>query len=407
MVRHSKFASILTRTSVTLRLEGLEAREVPAATQNLAAISDAPIATVESPTPAAIVAPSTTPATTAVAPVSTAATLDMSTEHSEGGVGLPLRAVPRSRFAVASGPGTTAQVNVYDSETNALIGILTPFGRGYTAGVRVATGDMTGDGIQDIVVAAGPGSPPWIKIYDGGTLAEIKTFLAYGYSFTGGLFVATGDFDGDGRMDLVTGAGAGGGPHVQIFNGADMFPPTVANSVPIPRESFFAYSPTFTGGVSVAAADINGDGRADVITGAGPGGGPHVQVFSGTDHHSIASFFAYEPTMALGILVTAGDLTGDGKPEIATTPMLGGAPIARAFTPEGRTLATYTPFDTTLRSGASVSIKDLDGDGIAELIIATGPKTTPQVKVVSAKTGATLREFPAFTPDYLGGMYVG
>src|SRR5438477_54410 len=82
---------------------------------------------------------------------------------------------------------------------------------------------------------------------------------------------ASADVDADGFADIVVGAGAGGGPHVQVVSGA-----TGAGLA-----SFFAYSTAFTGGVQVAAGDIDGDGKADIITGAGAGGGPHVQVFSG------------------------------------------------------------------------------------------------------------------------------
>ena len=72
--------------------------------------------------------------------------------------------------------------------------------------------------------------------------------------------------------DLTTGAGPGGGPHVHVLR---------RRRPASELASFFAYDPAFTGGVSVAAGDVNGDGVADIITGAGPGGGPHVKVFDG------------------------------------------------------------------------------------------------------------------------------
>ena len=67
--------------------------------------------------------------------------------------------------------------------------------------------------------------------------------------------------------------------------------------------SFMAFSQDFRGGVSVGAADVDGDGKADIITGAGPGGGPHVKVFKGTDLSVLESDFAFDPSFRGGVFV--------------------------------------------------------------------------------------------------------
>ena len=73
--------------------------------------------------------------------------------------------------------------------------------------------------------------------------------------------------------EIVTGAGPAGGPHVRVLKSQ-----RAASLTDL--ASFYAYDPAFPGGVSVACGDVTGDGLAEVITGAGPGGGPHVRVFS-------------------------------------------------------------------------------------------------------------------------------
>ena len=91
-------------------------------------------------------------------------------------------------------------------------------------------------------------------------------FLAFDPGFAGGVHVATGDVDGDGRADIITGAGAGGEPRVRVFSGVDG----------AMLSDFLAFDPGFAGGVHVATGDVDGDGRADIITVGGPGGGPHA-----------------------------------------------------------------------------------------------------------------------------------
>ena len=190
---------------------------------------------------------------------------------------------PSSRIVVTGADaGGGPQVNVYNT-SGVLQRSFLAYSASFSGGVRVAVGDVNGDGVPDIVTAAGPGGGPHVEVFDGKTGQMIQSFFAYAPNFTGGVNIAVADVNGDGFADIVTGAGAGGGPHVEVFSGKD-------GSL---LQSFFAYDAGFSGGVSVAAGDVTGDGRADIITGAGAGGGPHVKVFDGQLGTVVRSFFAY------------------------------------------------------------------------------------------------------------------
>jgi hypothetical protein len=107
-------------------------------------------------------------------------------------------------------------------------------------------------------------------------ITESRTLL-------GGVTVAAGDVDGVAGAEIITGAGPGGGPHVKVFQ---------ANGAPL-GGGFFAYAPFFRGGVRVATCDFDGDLRDDVLVGPGPGGGAHVRGFNETGVPTALSFFAY------------------------------------------------------------------------------------------------------------------
>ena len=318
----------------------------------------------------------------------------------------PILKTTRGRFAIASGPGQVTAVNVYDGKTNALLGIINPYGRTSTVGARVAVADVTGDGIEDIVVAPGAGAAPVVKVFDGKTLTEVRSFLAYGAAFTGGVFVAAGDVNGDGRGDIVTGAGASGGPHVKMFSGKDLFPGGAVKLAvePPARQSYFATESDFRGGVSVAIADVNGDGFADIVAGAGPGGGPRVVVVSGRDGARLQDYFAYDPSLRTGVMVAAGQFDGSGKAGVVTVPMAGGGPEVKVF--RGETLTqTYRPFGAD-GAGNGVAVRDITGDGVNDILVTSGPGARPRVVVLNAATGKKLRDFPGLTPDYVGGLFV-
>jgi subtilisin family serine protease len=254
---------------------------------------------------------------------------------------------------------------------------------GFTGGVHVAACDFDGDGRDEVVVTGpGAGGGPHVRALQldasGNVVAELASFFAYDPAFTGGVFVACGPVEGPGARNIVTGPGPGGGPHLRILR----YQPGAPGGV-VPVFDFLPYHPAFTGGVHVAVGDANGpDGRAEVVTAPGAGGGPHVRVltFDSGALTPIGEFFAYDPAFTGGVFVATGDVTSDGVVEVITGPGSGGGPHVRAFSgagvPLGGGFFAYSPQFT---AGVRVAAGDFAGNGAAEIVTAPGAGGGPHV----------------------------
>ncbi|HEY3789524.1 MAG TPA: VCBS repeat-containing protein, partial [Urbifossiella sp.] len=208
-------------------------------------------------------------------------------------------------YALVPGVETILQ---WRSATGAVIA-QAPAIDGYGGPISMASGDVNGDGIPDVVVAAGEGGGPRIRVMDGKTGAVLSDFFAFDPSFRGGTNIALGDLSGDGQMELIAGAGASGGPQVTVFD------PITGNTI----RSFVAYDPTSRGGVSVAAADVTGDGKDEIITTPGAGEDPALLVIDGTSNAEDyqAPLTGMQPNQ--GVAVTASVDASTGASVITAT----------------------------------------------------------------------------------------
>jgi hypothetical protein len=260
------------------------------------------------------------------------------------------------------------------------------------SGVRVARADFNGDGRDGYAVSYGPGSSPRVAVYNQDQQL-VNSFDAYDPSFQGGVYVAVGDLDGDGIPEIVTGADSGGGPHVKIFD-------VDGNEL----GGFMAYDPVFHGGVRVAVGDVDGDSFADIITAPGPGGGPHVRAWH-PDGNEIGGFMAYASNFTGGVFVAAADVDGDAVDEIVTGPGAGGGPHVRIFTPDGAEVGGFMAFAPNFTGGVSVGRSGDDIAGPDDIAVGAGPGGGPHVKILDAD-GNELDGFMAYDPNFHGGVFV-
>lgn len=271
-------------------------------------------------------------------------------------------------------------------------------------------------------VGSGSGGPPRLQVYDVTTGARVADFLAYENSFTGGVNAAIGDVNGDNVAEVIVGAGIGGGPRVRVFDGRAFVPGFNFPRAPLDGTSqildqiviadFFAFEDSQRGGTNVATGNFIGAQFSDLVIGAGPGGGPRVRILDGAavtlqgrqftsnlPGDTVANFFAFEPSFRNGVSVAASPVPFGGLAfsTLVVAPGLGGGPRVRVLNGAeiasrqlqftsfdfNQTIADFFAADPRTRSGLSVAAADYNRDGFADVAVGTGPGVTGTFTVYS------------------------
>ncbi len=308
------------------------------------------------------------------------------------GVGGRQRFVRRAEYIAASvAVGGGPQVNIYTYDGR-LVSQFFAYEQNFRGGVVTTLIDTDGDGVPEIITVPGPGHEPLVRVFDFN--GKMKTeFYGYAANMRSGMQVAAGDVDGDGRQEIILSPRAGGGPHVRIFSPAGEI-----------VGQFMAFATSYRGGVRTTATDIDNDGRDEILVYQSVGGDGKVHIMR-MDGRERFAFSVFGRDYRGDAAIAAGDIDGDGVSEIVVGLAVGTAPYARVFDRSGSLVRQITAYDQRFTKGINVALVDIDGDGRQEIV--TGPRTGggPHVRVFSGD-GFLRAQFFAFPPAFRGGINV-
>lgn len=305
-----------------------------------------------------------------------------------------------------------------------------------------AIGDVNGDSFDDFIVGTGLGGGA-ANVYfgsaSGPSMSPNVTILGPSGA-TGGfgrVVAGLGDVSGDGRPDFAVSARAIGGlaGRVFVFFGrasTTPWPATIdlsAGACPADICLDSSEAPALFGWALRSAGDFDGDGIMDIAIGAWRAASDvgRVYVILGSSSWTPGTSFAVpgpgapdgftiEAPMTLrrfGVsLVSAGDLSGDGRSELVVgasgeAPSITGAVLrvdGRAYPGAAMGLQTIAPVDvTTLATGSAgtfgdgvTAIGDHDGDGFRDLAVYNSASSSGQVRVF-LQSGGTYSAASSFT----------
>jgi len=271
---------------------------------------------------------------------------------------------------VAVSRGMRGKIIVFELATGLKVLRFRPYRRTFTIGadpLRVAVGDLENDGQRELVTIPGLNGKPQLRIFDALTGKRRKGHRGkkypFGPSFFGGSYVALGDVNGDGCDDFIVAVGGGAAPQINLISGKKF----------AQIDHFFAYETSFTNGVRVAAGKVSSSSHYDIITAPAPGRLSTIRIFNGMTQALVREFQAYPDSYKFGFFVAAADITGDGVADIITAPGVGGEPRIRVF--DGATgvmIRDFLATDSSFKGGVHVAVVDANNDGTPDVVVAFG-----------------------------------
>jgi uncharacterized repeat protein (TIGR01451 family) len=264
-----------------------------------------------------------------------------------------------------------------------------------------------------IVVGSDDGcnGPPWVRVIDPNSGVELSRFLAYDSRFRGSVRVATGDVTGDGVAEIITAPSRNAIGEVRVFQ-RNLLGAAQQNGLSewteLTQYRTLAFGPKYRGGVEVAVADIDGDRVNDIVTAMSIRSGM-VNVFkvtlNGGDPVANSPFKSFRGAPAgtnNGVMISAGNYINSGLPgdtaEIAVGTNSGTRALVRIFDVSGTptVIRSFKPFANNFRGGVTLSTADYDDNGSLDLIVGAGINGGSRVEVWNPATTSRIAQTSVF-----------